>query len=55
MFEVIIALHGFHMDKGHNKQVVELNKGTCSCNKWKSFDISCSHVLAVCAHMRIYS
>ena len=22
MFEVITTLHGFHMDKGHNKQVV---------------------------------
>ena len=32
-FEVITTLHGFHMDKGHNKQVVKLNKDTCSCNK----------------------
>ena len=55
MFEVITALHGFHMDKGHNKQVVKLNEGTCSCNKWQSFGIPCSHVLAVCAHMRIDS
>ena len=52
-FEVITALHGFHMDKGRNKQVVKLNKGTCSCNKWQSFGIPCSHVLAICAHMRI--
>ena len=48
MLKVIIALHGFHMDKGHNKQVVKLNEGTCSCNKWQSFGIPCSHVLAVC-------
>ena len=33
MFEVITTLHGFHMDKGHNKQGVKLNEGTCSCNK----------------------
>ena len=33
MFKVITALHGFHMDKGHNKQGVKLNEGTCSCNK----------------------
>ena len=33
MFEVITTLHGFHMDKRHNKQVVKLNEGTCSCNK----------------------
>ena len=55
IFKVITALHGFHMDKGHNKQVVKLNEGTCSCNKWQSFGISCSHVLVVCAHMRIDS
>ena len=55
MFEVITSLHGFHMDKGHNKQVVKLNEGTCSCNKWQSFGISCSHVIAFCAHMRIDS
>ena len=54
-FEVITALHGFHMDKGRNKQVVKLNEGTCSCNKWQSFGIPCSHVLAVSAHMRIDS
>ena len=55
MFKVITALHGFHMDKGQNKQVVKLNEGTCSCNKGQSFGIPCSHVLAVCAHMRIDS
>ncbi|KAL6332436.1 hypothetical protein AAG906_008006 [Vitis piasezkii] len=54
-FEVITALHGFHMDKGRNKQVVKLNEGTCSCNKWQSFGIPCSHVLVVSAHMRIDS
>ena len=54
-FEVITALHGFHMDKGRNKQVVKLNEGTCSCNKWQSFGIPCSHVLVVYAHMRIDS
>ena len=43
------------MDKGHNKQVVKLNEGTCSCNKWQSFGISCSHVLAVFDNMRIDS
>ena len=39
MLEVITALHGFHMDKEYNKQVVKLNEGTCSCNKWQSFGI----------------
>ena len=52
-FEVITTLHGFHINKGHNEQVVKLNEGTCSYNKWQSFGIPCSHVLAVCAYMRI--
>ena len=51
-FEVITTLHGFHIDKGRNKQVVKLNECTRSYNKWQSFGIPCSHVLAVCAHMR---
>ena len=55
MFEVIIALHGFHMDKGHKKQVAKLNEGTCSCNMWQSLGIPCSHVLEICARMRIDS
>ena len=55
MFEVITTLHGFHMDKGHNKQIVKLNECTCSCNKWQSFGIPSAHVLAICAHMRIDS
>ena len=54
-FEVITALHGFHIDKGRNKQVVKLNECTCSYNKWQSFGIPCSHVLPVYAHMRIDS
>ena len=54
-FEVITVFHGFHMDKGRNKQVVKLNEGTCNCNKWHSFGIPCSHVLAISAHMRINS
>ena len=54
-FEVITTLHGFHMDKGCNKQVLKLNEGKCSCNKWQSFGIPCLHVLGVCARMRIDS
>ena len=54
-FEVTTTLHGFQMNKGCNKQVLKLNEGTCSCKNWQSFSIPCSHVLAVCAHMRIDS
>ena len=55
MFKVMTTLRGFHMDKEHNKRVFKLNEGTCSCNKWQSFGIPYSHVLAICAHMRIDS
>ena len=54
-FEIIISLHGFHMDKRHNKQIVKLNEGTYSSNKRQSFGIPCSHVLAICAHIRFDS
>ena len=55
MFDVTIIAHGFHMDKRDNKQVVNLKDCKCTCNKWQSFGIPCSHVLAVCAHARIDS
>ncbi|KAJ9675204.1 hypothetical protein PVL29_024234 [Vitis rotundifolia] len=46
IFEVTTAPHGFHMDKGNNIQIVKLKEKTCTCNKWQSFSIPCSHVLA---------
>ena len=33
VFKVTIVVHGFHMDKGNNKQIVKLKEGTCSHNK----------------------
>ena len=54
IFEVIIAPHGFHMDKGINIQIMKLKEGT-TYNKWQSFGISYSHVLALCARARIDS
>ena len=33
MFEVTTAAHGFHMDKGKNKQIVNIREDKCSCNK----------------------
>ena len=54
-FDVTIAAHGFHMDKGDNKQVVNLEDCKCIYNKWQSFSIPCSSVLTVCAHARIDS
>ena len=43
------------MDKGNNIQIVKLKEETCTYNKWQSFGIPCSHVLAVCAHAKINS
>ena len=53
VFKVTIVVHGFHMDKGNNKQIVKLKEGTCSHNKWQSFGLPCSHVLVVCAYARL--
>ena len=50
IFEVTTAPYGFHMDKRNNIQIVKLKEGTCTCNKWQSFGIPCSHVLVVCVH-----
>ena len=33
IFEVIIAPHGFHMDKEINIQIMKLKEGTCTCNE----------------------
>ena len=55
IFEVTTAPHGSHIDKENNIQIVKLKEGTCTCNKWQSFGIPCSHVLAECAHARIDS
>ena len=33
VFEVITASYGERMQRGHNKQVVQPDKGTCTCNK----------------------
>ena len=50
IFEVTTAPHRFHMDKGNNIQIVKLKERTCTCNKWQSFGIPCSHGLVVCVH-----
>lgn len=53
VFEVSTNVHGSHINKGKNKQIVKLKEGTCTCNKWQSFGIPCSHVLAVCTYAKI--
>ena len=55
MFKVITIAHGFHMDEGGHRQIVNLKDAKCSCNKWQSFNIPYSHRLAVCAYARIDS
>ena len=39
--------------KCQHTHVVSLMEGTCSCNKWQSFKILCSHVIAVCNYMHL--
>ncbi|KAK1394873.1 hypothetical protein POM88_013929 [Heracleum sosnowskyi] len=46
VFEVITMKRG---QKGGKKQIVRLQERICTCNKWKTYHIPCSHVLACCA------
>ena len=39
--------------KGGNNQIVQLMERICTCNKWQTFHIPCSHVLACCANQNI--
>ena len=52
-FEVRTGISMVSPYKGQNIQVVCLKEGTCSCNKWQSFKIPCSHVIAICNYMRL--
>ncbi|XVF56380.1 hypothetical protein PTKIN_Ptkin06aG0115800 [Pterospermum kingtungense] len=55
VFEVITASYGERMQRGHNKQVVRLNEGTCICGKWQIYKFPCSHVMAVCGRLALDS
>ena len=55
VFEVITASYGERMQRGHNKQVVQLDKGTCSCGKWQIYKFPCSHVMVVCGRLSLDS
>lgn len=48
VFEVTTMKHG---QKGGNKQIVQLHDHICTCNKWQTYHIPCSHVLACCANV----
>ena len=48
MFDVTTATHGLHMDKGDNKQVVNLKDYKCTCNMWQLFGIPCAYCLCSC-------
>ncbi|KAK1382583.1 SWIM-type domain-containing protein [Heracleum sosnowskyi] len=39
--------------KGGNEQIVRLMEGICTCNKWQTFHIPCSHVLACCVKQNL--
>ncbi|KAL8103797.1 hypothetical protein AgCh_028121 [Apium graveolens] len=48
VFEVVTMKRGL---KGGKKQIVRLQDGTCTCNKWQTYQIPCSHVFAACANV----
>ncbi|XP_031737534.1 uncharacterized protein LOC116402427 [Cucumis sativus] len=52
-FEVHTGMSMTSPYKGQHTQVVSLMEGTCSCNKWQSFKIPCSHVIAICNYMHL--
>ncbi|XP_074322855.1 uncharacterized protein LOC141659827 [Apium graveolens] len=39
--------------KGGNEHIVRLMENICTCNKWQTFHIPCSHVLACCANQNL--
>ncbi|XP_074378130.1 uncharacterized protein LOC141719437 [Apium graveolens] len=39
--------------KEGNQQIVRFMERICTCNKWKTYQIPCSHVLACCANQKI--
>ena len=41
--------------KGRNAQIVNLEKGTCSCGKWEINKYTCSHVLSVRGNLSLNS
>ncbi|XVE52536.1 hypothetical protein DITRI_Ditri02bG0129800 [Diplodiscus trichospermus] len=55
VFKVITATYSDRMQRGHNEQVVQLDKGTCTCGKWKIYKFLCSHVIAVCGRLALDS
>lgn len=50
VFEVTTMKRG---QKGGNQQIVRLMERICTCNKWQTYHIPCSHVLACCANQNI--
>ena len=48
LFEVVTR-------NGKNVQIVNLEKGSCSCGKWEINKYPCSHVLSVCGNLSLNS
>ncbi|KAK1379309.1 hypothetical protein POM88_026053 [Heracleum sosnowskyi] len=48
VFEVMTMKRGL---KGGKKQIVRLQECICTCNKWQTYQIPCSRVLACCANV----
>lgn len=50
LFQVLTRKVGL---KGGNTHTVRIQEGTCTCGKWQSYRIPCSHVIAACGHVRL--
>ena len=45
---------GIYEKKGGHKHTVEIFNKTCTCKKWETFKIPCSHAFACMQHLRIH-
>lgn len=50
LFEVVTRKVGL---KGGNSHTVRILESTCSCGKWQTYRIPCSHLIACCAHVKM--
>ena len=50
LFQVVTRKIG---QKGGNSHTVRINESMCSCGKWQTYRIPCSHVIACCAYLNL--
>lgn len=50
LFEVVTKKVG---QKGGNSHTVRITESICTCGKWQTYRIPCSHLIACCANQKI--